>query len=151
MIRDFSDLYLVVLDHLFTYQSTYSAELTNKSPIYDGIDDLSLVQPDYNVEYYFESIEIQGLLHDTYTFSINSSIDMYGALYEQNFNLSNPWNNLVFKHHGHCGYSLVKLRSRLRLNTTYIFVMTMHESNKIGSFSVSVSGRNQVSFIPSKN
>ncbi len=131
-----SSVSYTLLDNL----SVYSSKLTVDSQMYERTDRLT------SGDYYYESIRIEEFSNDIYTFSINSSIDMYGYFYENNFNPINPFDNLIFKHYGYNSNNLFKVRSHLRSNKTYILMITSYKSKAIGSFSVIITGRNKVNF-----
>ena len=131
-------------DDPFVIQSVYSSQLTVNSQMYQPGNWLK------SEDYYYESIQIEEFANDTYSFSIRSTINMHGYLYEHHFNPLNPSKNLILKHYGYYGKSLFTVRTYLRSNITYILVITSSKLNGIGLFSVIITGRNKVTFSASK-
>lgn len=125
-------------------QSTYSSELIANSPTYTRYD------VGIGTTFYYESIQIQTFFDGVYSFSINSDVEISGYLYERAFNPIDPSENLIFKHYGYCDASLFKVDSHLRSKTTYILVVTPYKPRTVGTFSVAVTGLNQVFFTSSK-
>ncbi|CAF4036671.1 unnamed protein product [Adineta steineri] len=70
-------------------QSTYSSALTIYSQVYSRPDSL------LTTLCYFQDIQMEVTTPGTYTILSNSSMDAYGYIYNNSFNISNPAQNLL--------------------------------------------------------
>ncbi len=119
--------------------STYSSSLTNNTQSYRHDRYLGS-------KFYYEALQINVITSDSYTFSSNSGIDLYGYFYKDYFNPFNISENLLLENVGACGLGAFKLFTSLQPNTTYILVVTTYLSNETGEFEIFSSGRNNIIF-----
>lgn len=127
-----------LIDELPKIQSIYSSELTANSPIYSRTSCQS-----FN---YYKVIELNVIETGLYTITTNSTVDTYGFIYENNFDVFNPWTNFISENdNSGCDYQF-EITTHLQINTTYVLVVITHDENVKGTFSVLVTGPNNVSF-----
>ncbi|CAF1181739.1 unnamed protein product [Adineta ricciae] len=74
----------------------------------------------------------------------NSSVDLYGHVYKDHFDQFNLTNNLIVWYGKYCNRNQFKFTLELFLNTKYILVVTMYNSNVTSPFSITVFGSNTV-------
>ncbi|CAF1044965.1 unnamed protein product [Adineta steineri] len=94
--------------------------------------------------YYYETIEMNVSNSHMYRFDSNSSIILYGYIYENNFNRFNPTLNLITQSNYSCGGYQFELTAYLHFNITYILVLTTFHSNIQGSFQLIIYGSNNI-------
>ena len=127
-----------LIDESSKIQSVYSSELTANSPIYSRTSCQS-----FN---YYQVIELNVIETSFYTITTNSTIDTYVFIYKNNFNIFNPKINLISQNDNvGCGNQF-KITNHLQINTTYVLIVTTRDENVEGTFSVHVTGQNDVSF-----
>ena len=120
-------------DNTSVVQSTYASTLTTESAIYSRGSCLS-------VNYFYEAIEISTVTGAYYAFWSNSTLDMYGYIYKNTFNPFNPSINLLSQDDNECFNMQFLLRVQLQANTTYVLVATTYRPNRMGNFSIIISG-----------
>lgn len=118
-------------------QSEYSSELTTDSQTY-SFHGCQLSN------HYYEAIEITVVETNYYMIISNSTIDMYGTIYENNFNPINRTNNEISYDDQRGCNEQFKIIIYLRRNTTYVLVVTTVIEYVIGTFSVIVFGPKKV-------
>jgi hypothetical protein len=95
---------------------------------------------------YYEAIEVKVIETSYYTINGNSTINIDGYIYENNFDVFNPEINLItYNDYGGCNEQF-EITVHLQVNTTYVLVVTTSNSNVTGIFSVLVTGPNNISF-----
>jgi len=112
-------------------QTTYTSELTEESQIYPRICGKG--------NYYYETIQVNVEQAGSYTFDTNSTIELYGYIYENEFDPSYPNKNLITQSNFGCGKFHFQLGSYLEVNTVYILVVTTFDPNVKGSFTLNVT------------
>ena len=113
-------------------RAIYSSQLTTDHQVYPRICGTG--------NYHYETIQINVQLSGSYTFdNSNSSILLYGYLYENNFDPTYPMKNLIIESNYSCNNPF-KLGSYLETNRIYILVVTTFISNVKGSFTILVTG-----------
>ena len=80
-----------------------------------------------------------------YSFNSNNTNITYGYIYENDFDPSNPTNNLLAESSISCRRYHFKFGTYLKINKTYILVVTTFEPYVQGEFSLFVIGPNNVS------
>ena len=135
---DFNFLFLHLTDASLDMQVVYSSELVVNDLVYAR----TACKPIY---YYYEAIEINVMETGYYIIISNSTIDTYGSIYENNFNVLTSRMNLLLEDDNSACNHQFKLIIRLQVNTTYILVVSTTFSNVTGAFSVLVFGPNNVS------
>lgn len=122
-------------------QSTYySSELTSDSQNYSRTGCWTL-------EYYYEAIEINVSETGGYSIISNSTMNTYGYIYENNFDVFNLTKNLIAEDdESGCDDHQFKLTKQLRVETRYILIVTTFDPNRFETFSVVVIGPKNVSF-----
>jgi len=116
-------------------QRIYSSELTKENQVYPRVC--------HKGKYHYETIEINVEQNGSYIFDGNSTILLYGYLYENNFDPSYPQQNLITQSHFSCGNHF-QLGSYLQTNINYILVVTAFDPNVRGAFTLSINGSNNV-------
>lgn len=111
---------------------TYSSALTTNSPKY--------CRPGRRMtRYYYEAIAVTSSSSATFTFKSNSNIDLYGYLYANSFNASNPsWNLLIGNDDSGVNQQFA-FQNSLVVRRTYILVVTTYSENVYGPFTIKVS------------
>jgi len=118
-------------------QVTYSSQLTIKNEIYSRICGTG--------NYHYETIELSVQLSGTYIFNSDSSILLYGYLYENNFNPLYPMENLIAENY-FSFYDSFQFGNYLEVKRKYILLLTTFEPNVKGSFTIGISGPKNVTF-----
>ena len=131
------DLSIFPADTISFVQFTYASTLTTESRIYSRGSCLS-------VNHFYEAIEISTVTGDYYAFWSSSVMDMYGYIYKNTFNPLNPSMNLLSEDDSTCNNMQFGLTVQLQANTTYVLVATTYQPNKIGNFSIIISGPTKV-------
>ncbi|CAF1457981.1 unnamed protein product, partial [Adineta steineri] len=117
-------------------QKTYSSSLTNNNQIY--------YRDCEKQNFYYESVQVKVIESGYYTFRGSGTIDAYGSIYENKFNLLNPSENLL-KTDDDSGFDTqFKLDIHLDVAIIYVLVVTTYESKETGKFSIVVLGKNKV-------
>lgn len=117
-------------------RATYPLQLTKESPIYS--------RECSRENYRYETIEINVQQDGSYTFNSNASILLYGYIYINDFDPSYPDKNLLTQSGFDCDKFYFQLGSYLKINTIYILVITTFNPQEIGSFTLNVTGPNNV-------
>ncbi len=118
-------------------QSMYSSELAANSQTYSPIS--------CGMPHYYEAIQVNIVESGCYQFSSNSTIDTYGFIYENNFDPFNPTMNELAEDDDGNNNNQFKLIISMQVNTTYVLIVTTHDPNVTGVYSVLVTGPNNVS------
>ncbi|CAF1064361.1 unnamed protein product [Adineta steineri] len=121
-------------------QLIYSLKLTDNSPTY--YRDCQVPQCHY------ETLQIHVNTTGSYILWSKSNTDAYGYIYKNDFNPLKPSENLLLSHDGECNDGQFKLIIDLENTTRYILVVTTRNPKITGSFSVFISGPNNVSLSP---
>ncbi len=117
--------------------STYKSELTSTTPTY--------LRECGKGKYHYQIIELNMKENGVYSFKSNSTIIIYGYIYKSNFDPFNPIDNILTQSNYSCGEYFFEFGAYLKINTTYILVITTLEPYVKGEFSVLVIGPNNVS------
>ena len=99
----------------------------------------------YERDYIDTVVEVEVFTVDFYSFSINSSLHVYGYLYENYYNAISPIKNSLFELRGSCGPNKFKLTTHLQPNIKYMLVIRTNDFRMKGLLSVFVTGPNNVS------
>ncbi|CAF4032888.1 unnamed protein product [Adineta steineri] len=118
------------------FQNIYSSSLTNNNQIY--------YRDCKKQNFYYESIQVKVIQSGYYSFRGSGYIDPYGFIYKNKFNPLDPSENLFDQDYDRCTDIQFKLNIYLEVNITYVLVITTYESKEIGTFSIVVSGENEV-------
>ncbi|CAF1088909.1 unnamed protein product [Adineta steineri] len=121
-------------------QSTYSSALTIYSQVYSRPDSL------LTTLCYFQDIQMEVTTTGTYTILSNSSMDAYGYIYNNSFNISNPAQNLLTSDNDAGGNGQFMLKIVLQAGVKYILTMTTFWSNTLGVYSIIGSGPDLINF-----
>jgi hypothetical protein len=96
--------------------------------------------------YYYDAIQVDVSRAGIYLIESHSLIDIYGYIYEDSFNPSNPnWNLLSYDDDSGENRQF-KLTIFLRPKITYILIVTTFRRNSTGTFTVNASGPKSVIF-----
>lgn len=118
-------------------ESTYSAVLTQNSPIFARTDCKTL-------DYYYEAVQMEVIQSGCYNLAGNSSIDVYGHLYKDEFSPLFPMHHLFAEDGRDYRDRHFELQASLLNNTKYILVATTFHPNMTGPLNVLVTGPNGV-------
>jgi len=81
-----------------------------------------------------------------YTITINSTMNMYGSIYKNNFTVFDTRTNLIVEDgFNNCNVKF-EITTYLNENTTYILFVTILDETVKGNFSVLITGPNNVTF-----
>jgi hypothetical protein len=94
---------------------------------------------------YYETLRMNVVKSGSYVLWSESNINTYGYIYTNNFDPLKPSENLLLEHNGSCNQDQFKLIIDLKNDTQYVLVVTTHRPYTIGSFSVFVSGPDNLS------
>jgi hypothetical protein len=95
--------------------------------------------------FYFEAIQLKVNKNDSYTIISSSTINTFGYIYKNEFNSLNPSINRILRDDDSCNNDQFKLIGNFSANMTYIVIVTTHDPNVTGAFSIIVSGVEKVS------
>jgi hypothetical protein len=84
----------------------------------------------------------------SYTFQSNSAINLYGYLYNNSFNATNPSANLIASDGNSARNLQFQLTVSLQPNVVYVLVVTTYNANVTGSFTITASGVENIIFVP---
>ena len=118
-------------------QSTYASELSAETEVYSRVCG--------RTDYHYETIEVNVQENGAYSFDSNGTIVMYGYIYESVFDPFNPTENVLSQSGYDCDGYHFHFATYLRVNIIYILVVTTFHPDVRGSFSVFVSGPNNIS------
>ncbi|CAF1224479.1 unnamed protein product [Adineta steineri] len=96
--------------------------------------------------YYYESIEVHVNKTGIYRFISDSNLDTYGYIYINDFDPSNPSENILSQNDDAGGHGQFKLIKFLRAWNTYILVVTTYSPNRKGRVIIIASGPSTISF-----
>lgn len=120
-------------------KSAHSSALTINSQTYAPTDCNKPI-------YYYEAIQVNVAHVGYYMFNSESTIATDGYIYKDTFFPYSPTTNVLSMSYSSCDKNQLELGTILHINTTYILVVTTHDPNMTGNFSVFASGPNNVSF-----
>lgn len=100
------------------------------------------------LSHYYEAIQVIVTKSGFYVLSSDSAINIYGYLYKDFFNPSNPFENYLSRNDQGCDNNQFKLAVSLRTNTTYVLVVTTYYSEMIGKFLIFGAGPDNMVFKP---
>ncbi|CAF1540612.1 unnamed protein product, partial [Adineta steineri] len=131
---------VIEISYSSVVQSNYSSELNTSSQIYSRDCRKS--------NYYYETIQVNVVETGYYALSSNSSMDTFGDIYKDDFNLMNRFENLLSQDYRSCSHQDFKFIAYLHTGTKYILVMTTSSPNMTGNFSILASGPNNITLDP---
>ena len=114
-------------------ESTYSSSLTSTSDTYSRKQEACAY-------YFYEALKIGVTTGGHYSIRSNSSVDMYGYIYNGTFEASEVSRNLMAQDDDRCGKNQFGMQLFLLSNTAYILVATTANAGVTGSFTIIVSG-----------
>ena len=94
--------------------------------------------------YHYQTIQVTVQQNGSYTFDSNSTIELYGYIYKNDFDPSYPNENVLTQSNFSCGRFYFQFGDYLEVNTVYILVVTTLDPNVRGSFTLFVTGPNNV-------
>jgi hypothetical protein len=99
--------------------------------------------------YYYQSMYVLVDEAGNYTFQSNSSVDLFGSLYNNSFTAANPSVNLIaFDDDSGAIFLNFKITALLQTGVAYVLVVTTSSSNTTGSFTITASGLGNVIYVP---
>lgn len=122
----------------------YSSQLTANSHTYSGMDRCE------EANYYYEAIQVHVVQDGYYTLASMSAINTIGYIYMNNFNSFILLENLLSQDDSSCAGDQFKIIIHLRVNTTYVLVVTTYAPRETGPFSILAYGLNSVRLNPSE-
>lgn len=114
----------------------YSSSLTTSSPKYCRCDKKCHGQP----EFYYEALQVNVTINGSYRFLSSGTMKTHVDIYKNNFNKSNPGQNLIHPIDDSSEENQFKLEVRLFAGNKYILVVTTEKRNITGKFSVTAIG-----------
>ena len=117
-------------------QYIYSSRLSVDSPTYYRDCEIP--------KCHYETLKIYVTKKGEYVLWSKINIDTYGYFYNNDFNSLKPSENLLVKHDGYCNDGQFKLIIDLEIDTRYVLVVTTYRPKTIGSFSIFISGPDNV-------
>jgi hypothetical protein len=98
------------------------------------------------LDYYYEILQINLTTSSNYTLQCNSTIKIYGYLYQYYFNPYDPQQNLLAVNKIDTLDNQFKMTSYLEANITYVLVVATSDNETVDAFSLMVFGPNNVTF-----
>jgi len=95
-------------------------------------------------QFYYEAFQVNVVETGCYNFISNNSIKTFYSIYKNNFNPSVATENLVLRNADICDNTQFRLITHLQSNITYILVVTTYHSYDTGTYSIVISGSNNV-------
>ena len=129
--RRFSSV--VVIDFPAPIESTYTSNLTTTSATYSRTACAAQ-------QYHFEALQFTVTANGSFAFYSESVMDTIGMVYERAFDPSNPFVNWITSDDDNCPKSQFSIRVPLKVNTTYILVVTTYLPMERGNFTIIVFG-----------
>jgi hypothetical protein len=122
--------------------SAYQNVLTTSSPLYARVNQSTNT-------YYYQSMYVLVDEAGNYTFQSNSSVDLFGSLYNNSFTAANPSVNLIaFDDDSGAIFLNFKITALLQTGVAYVLVVTTSSSNTTGSFTITASSLGEVIYVP---
>lgn len=101
----------------------------------------------FSIDTYYEVIQVNVLIEDTYSFKSESSFNTYGYIYKYSFDPSNLKWNLIWENDDRGGNEQFKLKICLWPDITYFLIVTsIGDVMSVGEFSIVASGPALVNF-----
>ncbi|CAF1309186.1 unnamed protein product [Adineta ricciae] len=122
-------------------QSNYSSALTMASPLYSRPDN-----PWDGSVFFYEVIQLRVTMTGVYIILSNSTIDMEGYLYNNTFNWSFPYANILAKDGNAAGDGQFMLSVMLSSMKNYTLAVSTYWARTTGAFSIIASGPSAVAF-----
>ncbi|CAF2210273.1 unnamed protein product [Rotaria magnacalcarata] len=123
----------------FMKQTTASYVLSSSSPVF--------VRPygyNYNNNVRYQAVLVTVSMTGMYTFKISSSIDTYGYLYNEPFNSSDRYRNLIIYNGDNDGNLQFQINASLQSSHSYVLVVTTHRKTVTGRFLIEAVGPEQL-------
>jgi hypothetical protein len=115
--------------------------LTNDSPMFRHQDHV------FAIDTYYEVIQVNVFVEDTYSFTSKSSFNTYGYIYKYSFDPANLKWNLIWKNDNGGRNEQFELIVSLRPDITYFLIVTTSSNvMSVGEFSIVASGPALVNF-----
>jgi len=113
-------------------QSTYISTLTKDSPTYSRVCRTG--------SYHYETVEVNVQQNGVYGFRSDSTLILYGYMYENKFDPFHPNVNLIMSSNHTCNFYEFEIVVHLQMNIKYILVVTTSLPYTQGPFSIFVIG-----------
>jgi hypothetical protein len=94
---------------------------------------------------YYETLQIIVNANGSYVIWSESKNNKYGYIYKDTFNPLKPLDNLIAEHNGSCNEEQLKFIIDLEIDIQYVLVVTTYHPYTMGTFSIFISGLNNVS------
>jgi hypothetical protein len=138
----FINFLLACLDTSRTLRSTY------QSALIAGTTDRYSRDLCASSDYYYQAFEFTVTIDGSYRIQSESTTQMYGYLYRDTFNPSNPLSGLWQENDKNCGKEQLWLNTSLSSNMMYILVVTTFSPGQTGKFKIHAFGAEKVTFKP---
>ena len=125
--------------------SSFNGRLTTSSPMYCHSYSCD------STDYYYESVVISVDKIGSFSFRSQSDFDAYGCIYNNSFDPSYPYNNLLVQNDDGGEGLEFNVVVVLQPQSTYILVVSTYSSHVTGSFLIIASGPTSVSFVHALN
>ncbi|CAF4024246.1 unnamed protein product, partial [Adineta steineri] len=117
-------------------QTVYASELATSSSTYFDVE--------YGPSSYYDAMQMNVRTSGFYTFIGKSNMNIIGRIYKDDFNPSNPAENELPPNANLCNKNQFRLTDGLEASITYILIVTTFSSNVTGTFSIFISGPDNV-------
>ena len=97
-------------------------------------------------DYYYQALQLKVPASGTYRFQNDSTIPMYGYLYQDTFNPLDSSRNLLVENDDECGKDGLWLNSSLSFNASYVLIVTTRVPGHTGAFVIQVFGPAEITF-----
>ncbi len=124
---------------ILSIQSTYTSILTESS---QKLGSLKCKAPQHS----YVSISITVGTTGLFYFDINSTIDTYLYLYQNNFDLFNRSKNLLSWNERNCPMINTQLKGHLMINETYVLIVMASGREETSKFSITSYGHSEIVF-----
>ena len=119
--------------------SFYSSALTRNSTTYTR-------QGTFTPGFYYHAIQVKTNTAGNYSLYSVSEMDTYGYLYENNFDPLSPYLHVLEYDDDSAGRQQFSLEHFLKVNFTYILLVTTNSAHTTGSFTIVGSGPDTLQF-----
>ena len=110
--------------------------MTKETPVYPRICGKG--------NYHYETIRVNVQYNAFYTFETKSTIVLYGIMYENTFDPLYPNKNLLAQSNFTCDRYRFLPASYLEINKRYVLVVTTFDPSVRGSFTLLITGPNNI-------
>ena len=121
-------------------QANYYGLLSSSSPLFVPVHQ-------FQGYYYYQALRVTVRVNGTYMFISNSSIDMFGYLYNNSVDPSEPTQNMLMFNDDSAGGRQFRITVNLTSESSYVLIVTTFWPSTSGSFSITAFGPSSISLI----